>query len=395
VQVLASALVGAVFMYYLDPSHGRRRRALTRDRFLHAGRLLRDAGQAISRDAVHRTRGAVAEVRKRLRHEPVPDAIVAERVRAVLGRVVSHPHAIGVHCSNGRVLLSGPILEHEVPLLLACAGKVPGVQGMQEQLERHREAAHVSALQGGEPRTGDRFELFQNQWSPAARLLTSLGGVGLMYASLRQRGVMSGLLAAAGGGLLARSVTNLDWRSLLGVGGESRGIVVQKSININVPLEKVFEYFSNYQNFPRFMSKVKEVRPLGDNRSHWVVSGPAGLPVEWVSETTRMIPNQLIEWRSIEGEAVTHSGTVRFDDNGNAGTRVSIRMSYVPLAGALGHVLARLFAADPKSEMDADLMRMKTLIETGHGPHDAARPGAARSPSKGNGQSHLARGEPH
>lgn len=47
-------------------------------------------------------------------------------------------------------------------------------------------------------------------------------------------------------------------------------------------------------------------------------------------------------------------------------------MSYNPPAGAIGHVVASLFGADPKSEMDADLARMKTLIETGIRPHDAA-----------------------
>jgi uncharacterized membrane protein len=394
--VLSSALTGALLMYFLDPAHGRRRRALTRDRFVHAGRLLRDAGEAVSRDAAHRTRGALAEARRLLRHEAVPDQILTERVRAVLGRVVSHPHAIGVQSAHGKVTLSGPILDYEVPLLLAGVGKVPGVQADEERLERHRESGNISALQGGAPRTGDRFELFQNQWSPAARLFTGVAGLALMLAGLRRRGVTSGLLAAAEGGLLARSATNLDMGSLLGIGAGSRGIVVQKSININVPVEQVFEFWSNYQNFPRFMSKVREVRPLADQRSRWVVTGPGGLPVEWISETLRTVPNQLIEWRCVRGQAVTHSGTVRFDENGDGGSRVSIRLCYLPFAGAVGHMFARLFGVDPKSEMDADLMRMKTLIETGHAPHDAARPEVPRSkPLRGNGQSQLSGGERH
>jgi hypothetical protein len=33
--------------------------------------------------------------------------------------------------------------------------------------------------------------------------------------------------------------------------------------------------------------------------------------------------------------------------------------------------VASLFGADPKSEMDDDLMRMKSFIETGHQPRDA------------------------
>jgi hypothetical protein len=49
-------------------------------------------------------------------------------------------------------------------------------------------------------------------------------------------------------------------------------------------------------------------------------------------------------------------------------------MCYHPIGGAIGHALARLFGSDPKSEMDADLLRMKTFIEKGHLPHDAASP---------------------
>jgi uncharacterized membrane protein len=48
-------------------------------------------------------------------------------------------------------------------------------------------------------------------------------------------------------------------------------------------------------------------------------------------------------------------------------------MSYNPVMGGLGHAVAALFGADPKSRIDEDLMRMKTMIETGIAAHDAAR----------------------
>jgi uncharacterized membrane protein len=51
-----------------------------------------------------------------------------------------------------------------------------------------------------------------------------------------------------------------------------------------------------------------------------------------------------------------------------------VRLNYNPPAGAIGHAVAGLFGADPKTEMDQDLVRMKTLIETGNPPHDAADP---------------------
>jgi uncharacterized membrane protein len=69
---------------------------------------------------------------------------------------------------------------------------------------------------------------------------------------------------------------------------------------------------------------------------------------------------------------------VHFAENGDGGTRVSVALSYLPPAGAFGHAVAAVFGADPESEMDADLLRMKSMIETGHPPHDAAKRSAPR-----------------
>jgi uncharacterized membrane protein len=193
-----------------------------------------------------------------------------------------------------------------------------------------------------------------------------------MLSATRARASIAALLAVSGGALLARAVTNLDLRSLVGLG--PRGITVQKTITVEAPVETVFAFWTNFQNFPRFMSRVRDIRRITENRSAWTVAGPGGVPVQWIAEVVRAVPHQLIEWRSTAESAVRHNGMVRFENDGVHGTRVNVRLAYVPPAGAFGHAVARLFGADPKSEMDADLMRMKTLIETGHPPHDAARP---------------------
>jgi uncharacterized membrane protein len=174
--------------------------------------------------------------------------------------------------------------------------------------------------------------------------------------------------------LLVRAATNREFSSLVGVGENCRGVNVQKTINVNAPVERVFAFWRDYQNFPRFMTNVRDVRVLDEHRSQWIVSGPAGVPIDWISEVTRIVPNRRIEWRSEPGSPVHHIGAVHFDPNGNGGTRLDIQLCYVPPAGALGHAVAKVFGSDPKSEMDADLMRMKTMIESGHRPHDAAQP---------------------
>ena len=66
-----------------------------------------------------------------------------------------------------------------------------------------------------------------------------------------------------------------------------------------------------------------------------------------------------------------HAGSVHFEDD-NGGTRVSVKMSY-NAAGGLGHAIASLLGSDPRQQMDDDLARMKTFIEHGVPPHDAAR----------------------
>lgn len=373
---LGGAAIGVALMYFLDPNSGRRRRARTRDKAVHAARVVSEGAKVTARDTVHRAQGAWAEARRMFSHEDVGDEVLVDRVRAELGRVVSHPHAIEAAANGGHLTLIGPILSYEVRPLLRAVRRVPGVRAVSDQLTVYSEPGNLPALQGGEPRTGERFELLQENWSPAARIMAGGAGAALMLAALRARGSLGALMGVSGSALLARAAANRDLGSLIGFG--RRGISVQKTIYVAAPVERVFDFWTDYQNFPRFMHHVRDVRPMADNRSHWVVAGPAGVPVQWTAEVTRVLPGELIEWRSISDSDVRHQGAVRFVATSDGGTRLSVHLSYLPPAGAFGHAVATMFGADPKSEMDADLMRMKSMIETGHPPHDAAQPALPR-----------------
>ena len=363
--ILLSAVTGALAMYFLDPQAGRRRRARTGDKMERAARKLREAYDVTMRDTEHRARGIAAAASRLVRRDRVSDEVLLGRVRATLGRVVSHPHAVEAQVRARRVTLSGPILAYEVPSLLRAVRYVPGVRAVENRLQPHAEPGNISSLQGGHPRRGQRFELLQDNWSPAARLATGVIGLALIL-----RGGV--LRSFAGGALLARALSNLDLATLVGLGEPEDGIEVQKTITVHAPVDQVFAFWSDYQNFPRFMRNVREVR-VQEDRSHWVVAGPAGVAVEWTSEVRRIVPNELIEWRSTHDSAVKQEGSVRFEATGNESTRVTVHLCYLPPAGALGHAVASIFGVDPKSEMDADLMRMKSMIETGKQPHDAAQ----------------------
>jgi uncharacterized membrane protein len=170
--------------------------------------------------------------------------------------------------------------------------------------------------------------------------------------------------------LLARTVSNRPLRRLAGLEGY-RGIEIQKSINIEAPPEQVFTYLANYENFPRFMRNVISVDTYPDGRSRWKVAGPGGTTVEWDAITTRLDFNERIEWSTVQGSAVEHVGRIRLECYAN-GTRVHVQMTYNPPAGVVGHAIAKTFGADPKNELDQDLMRLKITLETGKPPHDAA-----------------------
>jgi uncharacterized membrane protein len=358
---LAGAGMGAGLMYLFDPRQGRRRRSLARDRVMHLIAAGDDALAATARDLANRARGLLAEVTTLLRTpEPVSDDVLVERVRAELGHRVSHRSAIEVTASEGRVTLAGPVSASELTGLLASARRVRGVRGVLNRLDVHEPPDDASDLRAEAGRG-----------AKAARVVVGAAGIALVGSAVRRPGVLRGLLGLAGVGMLARVALDRGTKWLVRIGVDGRPIDVHETIEIDAPVEKVFDYWQRYENFPRFMPKVRSVRELGGGRSHWTVAGPVGIPVEWDADVTELVPNEALAWTTVPGSRVQHAGIVRFQRGGEGRTRLSIRISYNPPAGALGHALAALLGADPERRLQASLLRMKRLIESGRSPREA------------------------
>jgi uncharacterized membrane protein len=383
-STLTGVGLGAGLSYFLDPDRGARRRARIRDTVAHSATLTRRAVGTTGRDARHRLYGTAASMRSLVRRGEVDDHVLVERVRAKLGRLVSHPHAIHVVASAGNITLSGPILTREASRLVHVIRRVSGVRDVIDNLERHDQAGNVPSLQGGRAPGGDRVDILQYYWSPTTRTIVGTAGATLATAGLVRRDLRGAAAVLAGAGLLARAATNQPLSRVLGIGSRRRAVDFQKTITINAPVGEVYAFWSMYENFPRFMSRVLDVTPNDRHprQSHWRVAGPGGAAVNFDAEITRAIPNHMVAWKTLPGSPVAHAGIARFDPEAEGRTRVHIRMSYNPPAGWLGHGVAAAFGVDPKSSMDADLVRMKTLIETGHAPHDAAQRDAPHSQEK-------------
>jgi osmotically-inducible protein OsmY len=217
---------GAGLMYFLDPRRGTARRADVKQR---AASMARSAGQFVeagARDLEHRARGLVHEAKARVRPDRPDEEILAERVRARLGRLCSHPRAIQVSVREGGfVELKGPVLEAEAERVVQGIRHVRGVREVDDDLRR----SATAALQGGSARPpGPKPELLHETWAPGTRLAAGAAGLFLVGKALLGEGILRPAWGLAGAALLARAGANAPVRRVVAEGREkARGAAAE------------------------------------------------------------------------------------------------------------------------------------------------------------------------
>lgn len=318
--LIAAVGVGALLAYAL--ASPRRRAAL-----LTASRTAIDAGSRLATTSAERLRQLIPE--------PAQDSA---------SRLAAHAeHAAGSAASSAADRLHHAVdraseLMHEA---VARARRLPASARREARAQWH--GVRESAEEGMDDGTSGR---------------AAAGGVILAA-------------AAVGAGLYAWQRYGVSDRLRHRIGADGSGIItLDKTIYIDAPIEHVFDTWANYENFPRFMSNVKSVQPLGDDRSHWTVRGPAGIGVAFDSVAKMQRPTELA-WESEPDSTVQTSGRVLLTPEGS-GTRATVRLCYRPPAGAVGQAVSSLLGANPKREFDDDINRMKHFIE-------GRRTGAARA----------------
>src|SRR2546421_5604200 len=204
--------LGVFAMYFWDPERGYGRRKLLNDKFVALGNVKLQAKDAMLKDARNRLIGFLYKTRSRFSSRTPDDHKLVERVRAQLGRVVSHPGAIDVDACCGKVYLSGDVLTSEVDELLAAIGDVAGVKDVEQQLRIHESAEHISALQGGKniPETS----ILTGEWKPGVALAFDITGAALALYGIARRGAVGGTLGVAGTGLLAKSWHDVEGKRI-------------------------------------------------------------------------------------------------------------------------------------------------------------------------------------
>ena len=196
---------GAGLMYILDPAMGRRRRALVRDKSVHAWKKTSDAVSATARDVSNRAVGLSGKLRSSFTCQEAPsDAVLTDRIRSRIGHEVSHPRAIEVTADAGHIVMSGPVFAAEVDRLVSSVAGISGVKNVDNRLEVHETAEDVPALQGGIEPEGARSRVLQRIWPASTTAMVATGGGVLAYYGWSRRDRLGGTWRKLGLEMLTR-----------------------------------------------------------------------------------------------------------------------------------------------------------------------------------------------
>ncbi len=132
---------------------------------------------------------------------------------------------------------------------------------------------------------------------------------------------------------------------------------VRESLVVNVPVRTAYDQWTQFEEFPKFMDSVHEVKQLDDKRLHWKAD-VMGKPVEWDAEITEQIPDQRIAWRSTSGKQ--NDGVLTFEKLSDNRTRVTLQMAYTPEGPveAIGDAMGAV-----RQEARSNLKKFKEMIE--------------------------------
>ena len=148
---------------------------------------------------------------------------------------------------------------------------------------------------------------------------------------------------------------------------------IQKPIDVDVPVRTAYNQWTQFEEFPRFMEGVEEVRQLDDRRLHWRAK-IGGKTEEWDAVITEQIPDERVAWRNTSG--AENAGVVTFHHLSPNSTRVMLQIEYDP-QGLVENVGSALGVVERRVE--GDLKRFKEFIES-QGAETGAWRGEIRRP---------------
>jgi uncharacterized protein YndB with AHSA1/START domain len=137
---------------------------------------------------------------------------------------------------------------------------------------------------------------------------------------------------------------------------------IRKQVEINAPVGTVFDSFSRFSNFPRWMRGIVSVQRVAPGRTRWIAETRDGERIEWEVEVTDLELDRLVTWRSISGDLAVE-GNARFEAIASGATMMHLTLGY----GAPQHMpqdsIAEIFMHDLEERVEDDLERFKHFAE--------------------------------
>jgi uncharacterized membrane protein len=164
---------------------------------------------------------------------------------------------------------------------------------------------------------------------------------------------------AGGGGLAGKAASKLLGGGGGGQkGGKTRRLPIQRWTDVAVPVEKAFKTWTQFEEFPKFMHRVLEVKQE-DGQVHWREKIWFS-EREWDGEITEKRQNDRIAWKSVSGPQ--HSGVISFHRLDKNLTRVLVTIDFVP-SGVIEKMASGMRFV--KRAVEGDLARFKAYVEFG------------------------------
>lgn len=171
----------------------------------------------------------------------------------------------------------------------------------------------------------------------------------------------------AGGFLLYRGATGVCplYERLGKDTTDPEAINITEQIVVNAPKDKVYGFWRNLSNLPKFMKHLKSVAETGIKQSHWIANTPGNIiNLNWNAEITREDEGEYIGWQSVAGSMIENAGKVEFKETLNGiGTELYIEINYFPPAGSVGRGITSLFNGIFEKMIREDIQNFKSYVE--------------------------------
>ena len=133
---------------------------------------------------------------------------------------------------------------------------------------------------------------------------------------------------------------------------------IVQTIDVDVPVTTSYNQWTQFEEFPQFLSFVEEITQQDDTHNHWKVD-IAGSKREFDTVISEQVPDDRVAWTSTGGE-VDHAGVVTFHKLSDTTSRVAVQIDWDPeglleKAGAVLNI--------PDAAVASELGNFKEFIE--------------------------------